>query len=71
MKKKNMGLSKMRLHKTRISNFKIQGGNEETSISHFVACPVTMPAPTGIACKPSEWCNSWRVTQCDKGPCAS
>ena len=69
MKKKKVNLHKLVLHKTRISNFNIKGGNVETSVSFFVACPE--PAPTGVACKPSKWCNSWRPTQCDQGSCTS
>ncbi|WP_430410350.1 hypothetical protein [Kordia sp.] len=69
MKKKKIKLHKMMLNKTRISNFSITGGMLETSVSFFVACPE--PVPTGVACKPSKWCTSWRPTQCDRGPCGN
>ncbi|QHI38154.1 hypothetical protein IMCC3317_35410 [Kordia antarctica] len=67
MKKKKINLEKLNLNKTNIANFHIKGGMMEASV--FVACPE--PEPTGIACKPSKWCNSWRPTECDHGACGS
>ncbi|MBC8753061.1 hypothetical protein H2O64_00155 [Kordia sp. YSTF-M3] len=69
MKKKKIDLHKLMLHKTRISNFNISGGNAETSVSFFVACPI--PQPASLTCKPTTSCDSWRHTQCDRTVCAT
>ena len=69
MKKKNFNLDKLKLNKTNIANFQINGGMMETSVSFFVACPE--PQPTSLTCKPTHWCTSWRPTQCDHGPCTN